>query len=51
MACREPRYDDDAGTSADYVVVEARPAPAVGENWMADYVARGQRRRHERVLV
>jgi Fe-S oxidoreductase len=44
------RYDDDAGTSADYVVVEIAKR-VLGENWMADYVARACAGGIERVLL
>jgi Fe-S oxidoreductase len=44
------RYDDDAGTSADYVVVEIAKR-ILGENWMADYVARACAGGIERVLL
>ncbi|MBK8688748.1 MAG: FAD/FMN-binding oxidoreductase [Betaproteobacteria bacterium] len=44
------RYDDDAGTRADYVVVELARR-LLGENWMADYVARANAGGIERVLV
>jgi Fe-S oxidoreductase len=33
------RYNDDAGTQADYIVVEMAKH-LLGDNWMADYVAR-----------
>jgi hypothetical protein len=33
------RYDDDADTKADYIVVELAKH-LLGENWMADYVAK-----------
>ena len=44
------RYDDDAGTTADYVVVEIA-RHVLGENWLADYVARANAGGIERVLV
>jgi Fe-S oxidoreductase len=44
------RYDDDAGTRADYVVVEIA-RHVLGENWLADYVARANAGGIERVLV
>jgi Fe-S oxidoreductase len=44
------RYDDDAGTAADYVVVEIA-RHVLGENWLADYVARANAGGIERVLV
>ncbi|MEF9944392.1 MAG: DUF3400 domain-containing protein, partial [Burkholderiaceae bacterium] len=44
------RYDDDSDTSADYIVVEMA-RHRIGENWMADYVARANQGGIERVLV
>ncbi len=44
------RYADDAGTDADYIVVEVAKR-VLGENWMADYVAKANRGGIERVLV
>ncbi len=44
------RYDDDAGTKADYIVVEMA-RHLLGENWMADYVAKANRGGIERVLL
>jgi Fe-S oxidoreductase len=44
------RYDDDAGTKADYIVVEIARR-LLGENWMAEYVASANRGGIERVLV
>ena len=44
------RYDDDSGTTADYIVVEIAKH-ALGDNWMADYVARANRGGIERVLL
>ena len=44
------RYDDDAGTSADYIVVELAKR-LLGERWMADYVARARAGGIERVLL
>lgn len=44
------RYDDDAGTSADYIVVEIAKH-ALGDNWMADYVTKANRGGIERVLL
>jgi Fe-S oxidoreductase len=44
------RYDNDAGTSADYIVVEMA-RHLLGENWMADYVRRANRGGIERVLL
>ena len=44
------RYDDDAGTRADYIVVEMANQ-LLGPNWMADYVAKANRGGIERVLL
>ncbi|MBI4192426.1 MAG: FAD/FMN-binding oxidoreductase [Betaproteobacteria bacterium] len=44
------RYDDDAGTSADYIVVELAKH-LLGTNWLADYVAKANRGGIERVLL
>jgi len=44
------RYGDDAGTDADYIVVELA-RHLLGERWLADYVARANRGGIERVLV
>jgi FAD/FMN-containing dehydrogenase/Fe-S oxidoreductase len=44
------RYRDDAGTEADYIVVEIA-RHLLGENWMAEYVARANRGGIERVLL
>ncbi|HSQ82808.1 MAG TPA: DUF3683 domain-containing protein [Casimicrobiaceae bacterium] len=44
------RFSDDAGTDADYIVVEIARR-LLGETWMADYVARANRGGIERVLV
>jgi FAD/FMN-containing dehydrogenase/Fe-S oxidoreductase len=44
------RFDDDAGTQADYIVVEIA-RHVLGENWMAQYVERANRGGIERVLV
>ena len=44
------RFDGDAGTSADYIVVEIARR-TLGENWMADYVAKAAAGGVERVLV
>jgi Fe-S oxidoreductase len=44
------RYDDDAGTDADYIVVEIAKH-LLGQNWMADYVAKANRGGIERVLL
>ena len=44
------RYDDDAGTDADYIVVEMA-RHILGPNWMEDYVARANDGGIERILV
>ncbi|HQR51858.1 MAG TPA: FAD/FMN-binding oxidoreductase [Burkholderiales bacterium] len=44
------RYDNDAGTQADYVVVEMAKH-VLGENWMSDYVAKANNGGIERVLL
>src|SRR4029453_13134634 len=43
------RFDDDAGTQADYIVVEIARR-VLGENWLPDYVARANAGGIERVL-
>jgi len=44
------RFNDDAGTDADYIVVELAKR-LLGNDWMADYVAKANRGGIERVLV
>jgi Fe-S oxidoreductase len=44
------RYNDDAGTQADYIVVEMAKR-LLGENWMGDYVAKANDGGIERVLL
>jgi Fe-S oxidoreductase len=44
------RYDDDAGSSADYIVVEIAKH-LLGNNWMADFVEKANRGGIERVLL
>ncbi|GBH25359.1 DUF3683 domain-containing protein [Burkholderia vietnamiensis] len=44
------RYNEDANLEADYIVVEIA-RQVLGENWMADYVARANNGGIERVLV
>jgi FAD/FMN-containing dehydrogenase/Fe-S oxidoreductase len=44
------RYADDAGTDADYIVVEIAKR-RLGKNWLADYVANANRGGIERVLL
>jgi FAD/FMN-containing dehydrogenase/Fe-S oxidoreductase len=44
------RYNEDSGTTADYIVVEMAKY-LLGENWMPDYVAKANSGGIERVLV
>ena len=44
------RYNDDAGTQADYIVVEMA-RKLLGENWMADYVGKANAGGIERILL
>ena len=44
------RYNDDADVDADYIVVEMA-RHVLGDNWMADYVAKANAGGIERVLV
>ncbi|MBP7204257.1 MAG: DUF3400 domain-containing protein, partial [Propionivibrio sp.] len=44
------RYNDDAGTDADYIVVEMARR-LLGENWMKDYVEKANNGGIERVLL
>jgi Fe-S oxidoreductase len=44
------RYNEDADLDADYIVVEIA-RHLLGQNWMADYVARANNGGIERVLV
>ena len=44
------RFDGDAATTADYIVVEMARR-LLGPDWMADYVANANRGGIERVLV
>jgi FAD/FMN-containing dehydrogenase/Fe-S oxidoreductase len=44
------RYDDDADTTADYIVIEIA-RHLLGENWLPEYVARANNGGIERVLV
>ncbi|WP_053939989.1 DUF3683 domain-containing protein [Amantichitinum ursilacus] len=44
------RYDDDAGTDADYIVVEMAKH-ILGENWMPEYVEKARHGGIERVLL
>jgi FAD/FMN-containing dehydrogenase/Fe-S oxidoreductase len=44
------RYNDDSGTSADYIVVEMA-RHLLGKNWLQDYVAKANNGGIERVLL
>jgi Fe-S oxidoreductase len=44
------RFDEDNGTTADYIVVEMAKH-ILGENWMPEYVANANNGGIERVLV
>ena len=44
------RFNDDSATDADYIVVELAKR-LLGNDWMADYVAKANRGGIERVLV
>jgi Fe-S oxidoreductase len=44
------RYNDDAGTDADYIVVEMA-RHVLGENWLPEYVRLANQGGIERVLV
>ena len=44
------RYNEDSGTTADYIVVEMAKH-VLGENWLPDYVERANNGGIERVLV
>jgi Fe-S oxidoreductase len=44
------RYNDDSGTTADYIVVEMA-RHLLGANWLPDYVAKANDGGIERVLV
>jgi len=44
------RYNDDAGTQADYIVVEMARR-LLGENWLAEYVRKANAGGIERVLL
>ena len=44
------RFDEDAGTQADYIVVEIA-RNVLGEDWLPRYVERATRGGIERVLV
>ena len=51
-ACQQglSRYNDDAGTTADYIVVEIAKH-LLGENWLPDYVNKANNGGIERVLL
>jgi len=51
-ACQQglSRYNDDAGTTTDYIVVEMAKH-LLGENWLPDYVAKANHGGIERVLL
>jgi Fe-S oxidoreductase len=44
------RYNDDSGTTADYIVVEMA-RHLLGEDWLADYVGKANNGGIERVLL
>jgi FAD/FMN-containing dehydrogenase/Fe-S oxidoreductase len=44
------RYNDDAGTTTDYIVIEMAKH-LLGKNWMADYVEKANQGGIERVLL
>jgi len=44
------RFDDDAGTQADYIVVELA-RKLLGEQWLPEFVAKANRGGIERVLL
>ena len=44
------RFNDDAGTDADYIVVELAKR-ILGPDWMQEYVARANNGGIERILV
>lgn len=44
------RYDNDSGTTADYIVVEMAKH-LLGNNWLADYVRKANQGGIERVLL
>ncbi|MDP1996233.1 MAG: (Fe-S)-binding protein, partial [Gallionella sp.] len=51
-ACHQglSRYNDDSGTTSDYVVIEMA-RHLLGEDWLADYVAKANNGGIERVLL
>ena len=50
LAAMLSRYNGDAGTQADYIVVEMA-RHLLGENWLADYVDKANNGGIERVLL
>jgi hypothetical protein len=44
------RYTEDTGIDADYIVVEMAKH-LLGENWMADYIAKANQGGTEKVLL
>lgn len=44
------RYNEDANTSADYIVVEMAKS-ILGEDWLADYVDKARSGGVERILL
>ncbi|HEY4697379.1 MAG TPA: DUF3683 domain-containing protein [Gallionella sp.] len=51
-ACHQglSRYNDDSGTTSEYIVIEMA-RHLLGENWLADYVAKANNGSIERVLL
>ena len=51
-ACHQglSRYNDDSGTTPDYVVIEMA-RHLLGENWLEDYVVKANNGGIERVLL
>jgi Fe-S oxidoreductase len=51
-ACQQglSRYDEDAATTTDYIVVEMA-SHLLGKNWLADYVQKANNGGIERVLL
>jgi len=51
-ACQQglSRYNEDSGTTADYIVVEMAKH-LLGENWLPDFVAKANNGGIERVLL
>ena len=44
------RYDNDTGTTADYIVIEMAKK-ILGEQWLVDYVGKANNGGIERVLL